>query len=181
MTVISKDIVWGLDDTVKNIQNYLDVSLPNDYGWLGSIDIYGLIQPTLDKDNNVVPEFSLGTGKKGREYSQIFINDKIAASIGFYEIDRDIESHYANLQVIVTLQIDRITGADIRENEKLFLQFENALFDSGLCDNPTNFKKGIQEVFSDFYTEPIKHRDMHEWLVFSMDINVSYSNDLCPK
>ena len=46
-------------------------------------------------------------------------------------------------------------------------------------NNLTGIKRGIEDVFSDFDTSQIKHRDMQPFFVFSFGCEITYSNQYC--
>ena len=178
MTVFAKNTTYGLETSVKELQDYLDEELAN--YWSGELEVYGLVRK-LEKDGNIYPETYLGLGAGQKEYGEIFINDKVAGTIGFLVQDRELfPFRQANIDVIFTLRIDRIyPNSTTRDIEKVLLEAEKVIENYVAIDNILDIKTGISEVFSDFDTSFIKHRDMHPWFVFSLNIEIPYSDNAC--
>lgn len=178
MTVFAKDTVYGLEDKIKELQSFLNTRLPS--YWSGTLNIYGLFKQKL-RDGNIVPEVYKGAGIKNKEYTEAFIDDKVAGTIGFIVQDRDIEFvRFVNIDCVFTLQIDRIYPTSItRDIEKAYLEAEKTLLKFGAINSILDFKEGIADVFSGFYTDSIKHNDMHPWCVFSLNFDLPYSDNTC--
>jgi hypothetical protein len=84
MTVFAKNTTYGLETRIKEFQEYLNNNLPN--YWSGELEIYGICYPVIKNVNGTditVPEAYKGTGRQNKEYKEVFINDNVAASIGF--------------------------------------------------------------------------------------------------
>jgi hypothetical protein len=187
MTVFAKNTTYGLETRVKEFQDYLNVELPQ--YWAKESDgtqhpeeiyIYGLVRKLL-RDDSVYPEVYKGTGVKQKEYKELFIDDKVAASVGFLVLDRNpFQNHQANVDIIFTLRIDKIyPDSTTRDIEKALLEAEKVVERSTWVSNVLDIKEGIEDVFSDFETEPIKHRDMHPWYVFSLNVDLFYPDNSC--
>lgn len=173
--IFAKTTAYGLDNTIKILQGYLDVRLAS--LWSGTINIYGLIQKTK-KDNRNVAEAYLGTGIKNKEYGEIFLNDKVAATIGFYEKSRDVSViKRANIDCIFTVRLDLLyPSSTTRENELCLLQAQNILKIYALMGT-MKLNIGIEEVFTGFDTSQIKYLDMHPWFVFSYNFDIQYEDN----
>ena len=185
MTVFSKNTNYGLDSTVYEIQHHIDSKIAynattNALGWRGTVNVYGLCYPTIN-DGNRVLEAYIGTGTKNKEYSRIFVNDKITASIGFVEVgDRDLsDTRNVNVDVIVTMRLDLAYNSNLRNDELAMLQFERVLESFYGIYEVESSKTGIEDVFSGYYFGDILNRDIHPWLVFSMRVNLKYEDDIC--
>lgn len=192
MTVFAKNTTYGLEDKVKELQEYLNTKIP-DY-WAIDIDgnkhqeelaVYGIVRKLIKQDDDqadiTIPEAYKGTGANQTEYKQFFVDDKVAATVGFLVLDRSLEPYrLANIDVIFTLRIDKVyPTSTTRDIEKTLLEAEKILEDFGGVDSVNDIKEGIEEVFSDFYTGGIKHRDMHPWYVFSLNIDLYYTDNIC--
>lgn len=178
MTVFTKDTTYGLETRIKELQEYLNSKLPA--FWSGDLEIYGIAFP-LQKRDSIVLEAYKGDGAKKTEYKEIFINDKIAATIGFIVQERStIPYRSANVDVVFTLLIPSIYPDDTERNqEKALLQAEKIIESWGGIGQVEGVKEGVLDVFSGFDTEKIKYRDMHPWYVFSLNINIEYTDDSC--
>lgn len=178
MTVFAKDITYGLETTIKDCQNHLYDKLS--ILWGGTLDIYGIIEKNL-KNDFIIPEVYIGSGVGNKEYSQIFINDRISATIGFLIQSRStIPYKSANVDVIFTLQINKIYPESMtRDTEKALLQAQIVLENFGAIDQVQGIKENISDVFSDFSDSGIKYKDMHKWYVFSLNIDLEYTDNLC--
>jgi hypothetical protein len=178
MTVFAKDITYGLETTVKECQEFLNTNLPN--YWSGELEIYGLVSPK-QKDDIIVPEAWTGAGVENKEYTEVFVNDKVAASIGFIIQDRSlIPYREANVDVVFTIRIDRVyPNSTTRDKEKVLLEAEKLLERFGNIQQVEGIKEGILDVFSGFDTDRIKYMDMHQWYVFSLNVNLAYVDDSC--
>lgn len=169
--IFAKTITYGLDTQVKRMQEYMDVNL----GWT-NVNIYGLIQKTT-KNNKIVPEAYISE----KDYKEVFLNDKVYGSVGFIETNREIfPVKKSTIDVVFTVLLSKIyPSSTTRENELCMLQAERCLEYSGLIYNVTGLKQGIDDVFSGFNTDNIKHLDMHPWMVFSFEIELQYTDDSC--
>jgi hypothetical protein len=185
MSVFAKDNVYGLDFVVKTIQQDVFDYVSYDanvrpYGWEGDVDVYGLIYRKQITEG-LVPETWLGTGTNNKEYSRVFVNDKISASIGFLETGvRNLENWTATLDAILTIRLDLAyaSRSDLRSQEHAILMFQRALKYSSAVSKPLQLKQGVEVVFSGFYNQNIRNRDMYPWLVCSMPISVQYSDNI---
>lgn len=185
MTVFAKDTVYGLESTIYGLQNHINTNIAynatyNTLGWRGTVNVYGICYPTVRNGNRILEAY-IGTGIKNKEYSQVFINDKVTASIGFLEVgDRNLEdTKNVDVDVIVTMRLDLAYNSDLRSDELAMLQFERVLNSFHGIYNVISSKVGIEDVFSGFYIDDIQYRDMRPWLVFSMRVNLKYSDDIC--
>jgi hypothetical protein len=182
MTVFAKNTTYGLETRVKELQEHLDSNLPN--FWSGELEIYGILFPKIKQSNGadiVVPEAYIGTGINKGEYSEVLINDNVAASIGFIVQERTTTPYRAaNIDVVFTIQIPNIYPNDTeRHQEKAMLEAEKIIESWGGVAEVQDLKEGVEEVFSGFDTQRIKHRDMHPWHVFALNIDVQYTDDSC--
>ena len=179
MTVFAKDTVYGLETVIKDCQEFLDDNL-SDY-WEGDLEIFGIVDRLQKDDNTFVPEAWIGSGLANKGYSEVFVNDRVAASIGFVVGERALIPYKtANIDVIFTIRIDRIyPDSTTRDKERVLLQAEKLLETFGNIIQVNDIKEGIVEVFTGFDTERIKNRDMHPWYVFSLNVDIQYTDDSC--
>lgn len=177
MTVFVKNITYGLETRIKEFQNYLNTKLAS--YWSGEIEIYGLVYKN-ERDGIIVPEAYKGTGIRNKEYESIFIDDRVACTIGFLITDRALLPYRtATLDIIFSLQIDKIYSTTTRDSERALLQAEKIIESFGGVGNVLDLKEGIEDVFSEFDTSKIKNRDMHPWYVFSFSVELNYTDDSC--
>lgn len=186
MTVFAKDMTYGLESKVLLLQNHLSKKLiydvsSNPSGWQGEVEIYGLIYK-IESDKGILPEAYKGTGSKNMEYKQVFVNDKVSATIGFLETGNRTLGNpkKTNLDMICTVRLDKIYASNLRNDELAFLQTENALNSFPgfrVINNSPALKQGVNNVFSGFYTDNIKNRDMHPWLTFAFNFDLLYQDD----
>jgi hypothetical protein len=171
MTVFAKDTTYGLEAPVLKMQNLLE----SDLTWLGTINIYGIIFKNVRNDD-IIPEAWIGTGIRGKEYKQVFNSDKTTAQIGFLPIDRNIIAKTATVQIICTIDLIKAYGANIRDNERAYLEFQNAI-EKRVKVLEDSFKQGVPDVFSGFKTDDIKYLDMQPFDCFSFEVEMSYPNN----
>lgn len=170
MTVFAKDTTYGLETSVLRVQNLLNDNLP----WLGTNNIYGIVFKNAKKDD-VIPEAWIGNS--GREYKEVFCNDKATSQIGFIVLDRDIISKSATVKIIVTINLEKAYNSSIRDNERAYLDFEKALKNS-ISFKDSVFNQGINDVFTGFRTNNIKYLDMQPFDCFSFELIMFYSSNL---
>lgn len=171
MTVFAKDTTYGVEVPVLKMQNLLNTTLT----WDGTINIYGIIFKNK-KDGDVIPEAWIGTGAKGRDYKQVFNSDKTTAQIGFVVLDRNVISKTATVQIICTIDLEKAYSANIRDNERAYLELQNAIEERNIVIEGS-FKQGIDDVFTGFKTDNIKYLDMQPYDCFSFDVEMSYPNN----
>lgn len=173
--IFIKDTTYGLETTVKYLQQYIDANIP----WLGINNVYGLIYRN-SSDKGIKPEAYIGDGSTNKEYDNIFCNDNITSSIGILEVGNRNLSNGRNVDVdvIVTMRIDKAFNSNERNDELAMLQFERVLKGYYGINTIEELKQGIENVFSGFYYDDMLYRDMHPWLVFSMRINLMYNDDI---
>ena len=167
--IYAKTTVYGLDAQIKLIQTALDKLLP----WSGTVEIYGKIQKTL-RDEKVIPEVYIS----GSDYKELFVNDKVSATIGFIVKDRvylDIYKPNSKVDVVFTVNLEKIHANSTREDERCLIEAKNALKKTMLFNSISAIKTGIDEVFTGFDRDRIKHRDMQPWFVFSLETEITYS------
>ena len=148
MSIFAKSTTYGLDSSIKEMQEYLDTKLGE--VWAGTIEIYGRVFPSENKSGDIVPEAYIGTGIKQKEYSPIFINDKVAATVGFLVIERDAIARSANVDIIFTVLIDEIYPTITRDTDRALLQTEKIINSFGRVAEVLDIKEGIDDVFAGF-------------------------------
>lgn len=174
--IFAKSTLYGLDAEIYKMQE----SLNNELAWFNNVGdsdiaIYGKIQPTTNSNGNLIPECYNQTSN---DYEQIFIDDRLAGTIGFRVLDRNINSGLttANIDVIFTVLLTEIHGNKLREEERALLEAKKVIeIDAEILD----IKEHIPEVFSGFDNSQIQWRDMSKWYVFALNIEIPYNNNLC--
>lgn len=173
--IFVKDETYGLETTIKHLQQYIDANIT----WLGDNYIYGLIYKN-SSDKGIIPEAYIGDGITKKVYAKVFCQDNITSTIGFLESgDRNLSGgRNVNVDAIVTIRLDKAFDSNIRNDELAMLQFERLLKGFYGINEVLTSKQGIENVFSGFYYDNMLYRDMHPWLTFSMQINLLYNDDL---
>jgi hypothetical protein len=171
MTVFAKSPAYGLEVSVSKLQTVLESALT----WLGTNNIYGIIFKNADKDN-IIPEAWVGDGAQGKEYIPVFNNDKSTSQIGFLPLDRNVLAKTSTVQIICTIDLIKAYGANIRDNERAYLELQNAIEQKSIVLEDS-FKQGIEDVFSGFRTDNIKYLDMQPFDCFSFEVEISYPNN----
>ena len=166
--IFAKTAPYGLDAQLKRLQTYLNAHLP----WVGDLEVYGKIEPTL-KDKAVIPEVYVS----GVEYREMFVNDKVTATVGFIVKERDFENNkpFAKVDAVFTVNLKKAYATNLREDELCLIDAKEALKKSMLVGSIGKIKTGIVDVFNGFDKERIKHRDMQPWFVFSFEIEIMYN------
>jgi len=177
MTVFAKNTTYGLETVIKEFQEYLNTELTTI--WSGDIYVYGLIYRT-EKDGLIKPEAYTGSGINRKEYSPVFINDKIACTVGFIVQERGVIPYKsASTDIVFTIKIDKIYSTTTRDSELALLQVEKIINAFGSIEKTLDLKETIPVVFAGFSNDAIKYRDMHPWYVFSFNVDIPYSDDSC--
>ena len=171
--IFAKTTPYGIDKKLKAIQTSLNTSLAK--LWLGTIEVYGKIEPTKRNDK-VIPEVYVS----GIEYRELFVNDSVTATIGFIVKDRTVTKNTitAKVDVVFTVDLKKAYGVALREDEKAIIQAKKAVEKTMLCGAITKINVGIDDVFKGFDRERIKYRDMQPWLVFSFETEITYDETI---
>ena len=171
--IYAKANTYGVDKKINLIQRYLDAKLATSWG--NNVLVYGRVQDTI-KDGKQIPEVY-----DGIEYINPFINDNQAATIAFIEKTKSINvgKFTSQVDVLFTVLLPEIHSNALREDEKAIMQAYTALKKSGYALSINGVKQGINDVFSGYDTSMIIYRDMQPWLVFSFQIEIDYTENLC--
>jgi hypothetical protein len=174
MSVIAPVENIGLDAKIYLIQKYLDGFFSE--LWAGDVVIYGRLHETIRNDKKTLEAYTIG-----KDYKEVFVNDKESCSVGFIEISRAIDRRTltSKLSAVFTGNIKKLLAVDSRNDERIFLQIYHGLRKSMLINNISNPKRGIDDVFSGFKTDSVKYRDMQPWFCFSFEIEVQYNENIC--
>ena len=179
--IYAKTTTYGLDTKIKQIQQALQDDLPwFDVSGMQDTDIaiYGKVYTNVDDKNRPIPE----AYKSGNEYTQIFVNDKIACTIGFILNGNRVITNGKNttsLDIVCTLNLDRIYGVNERDDEKALIEFKKVLMNDNTIQVFNEVKETVPVVFEGFYYDNIKFNDMQPWYVFSLNVDVEYFSDYC--
>lgn len=171
--IYAKANTYGVDKKINLIQRYLDAKIATLWG--NNVHIYGRVQDTV-KDGKQIAEVY-----DGIEYINPFINDNQAATIAFIEKTKSINvgKFTSQVDVVFTVLLPEIHSNTLREDEKAIMQAYAALKKSGYALTISGIKQGINDVFSGYDTSMIAYRDMQPWLVFSFQIEIDYTENLC--
>lgn len=172
MTIFTKDTRYGIEQSVYLIQDILESELT----WSGNVNIYGLLFKNKDNDGNTILEAWVNKGVNKREYRQVFNDDKLTATIGFIETDRDIINYRVTIDVIFTINLEKAYNQKVRDNERAYIEAHRAI---EKAHQVTDFKRGIDDVFAGYRTDNIQFLDMQPFDVFSFTIEVPYNNTTC--
>jgi hypothetical protein len=174
--IYAKSVTYGLDAKIYELQQDFEDQLP----WQcenQEVSIYGKIYPNPDSKNQIIPEAYIDEN----EYRQIFVDDKIPATIGFLVIGNRVtenSKNRVNVDVIVTVNLDKIYTGRNRDDEKALLEVMRVIR-SGTSIEALEIKEGVENVFSGFYIDNILFNNMQPWYVFSVNIDLEYEDDLC--
>jgi hypothetical protein len=113
----------------------------------------------------------------GDEYKPVFNNDKVTSEIAFLPLDRNVISHVATVQIIVTVNLETAYGSNVRDSERAYLEIQNIIQERHRIEEGS-FKQGVPSVFGGTRIDNIDYLDMQPFDVFSFDIIVSYPNDV---
>lgn len=178
--IFAKSTRYGLDTKIYRLQEVLQDELP----WFDNVadadvEIYGKLYRNIDSNGNTIAEAYVS----GNEYTQVFVNDKVAATIGFLVTgNRNLTDYVnsANLDIVCSVRLDKIYGANTRDDEKALFELIKVIRTDNSVLGVNEAREGIANVFSGFYTESIRFNGMQPWYVFAVNVDVEYVNDLCP-
>jgi len=172
--------IYGVDAQIYNIQRTLQNNLP----WFtanggnvanNQVLIYGRIYRNESNEGLRAENY---LDKK--DYADKLNLDSTAAQIAFNIISRTSSTGISKavIDVIFTVNTFTIYNNESYETERILLDAIKAV---GPYRNKINgtIKEGIASVFSGFYIEDRKFSDMSPYYVFSIPIEVTYSNNLC--
>lgn len=173
MVIASSDL-YGIDKQIKLVQDYLEMSLAE--VWAGSIRIYGR---AIETERNGAKHLEFWDSKK--DYLEMFINDKGSAVIGFKVNTREVNNNRlkAIVDIIFTINITECLVTPNYLDEKAMMQAYKIVQNCGYVEGVTGLKVGIDEVFSGYETENIKHRDMAPFHIFSFTTQIEYFEATC--
>lgn len=168
-----KDNAIGLDKEINSIIKRID-KLNTVGGW--GIDIYHKVYRERTSDNKFAP-YAFNSGK---DYKEIFINDRTVGEVGFYVNNtRNIDSFVSvECDIIFSINLDKIDNGSLqREDERVIMMAYEAVnkYPNGISQVRTE----LRTVFADFDQERIKHRDMQPFINFSFTIEINYKNNNC--
>lgn len=173
-TIFSAPEQVGIDSKIYRIQLFLSKYFSD--LWYGDHEYYGRLYKTQGENGNH-PEAWVG----GKDYKEVFVNDKKALVVGFIEQSREIRGRelYATISVVFTGNINLLLNTTDRKDERIFLQIYQGLRKSMLIESVSNPKRGVEDVFSGFIVDGLKFRDMHPFFCFSFDIEIQYTENIC--
>lgn len=173
MATYAKNNAIGVDYEINQLISSLDKELNTKKNW--GVDIYHKIYREFDDSGVYVPY----TFVSGKEYKEIFLNDKVIGEVGFYISQNRSVSDFvsADCDIIFSLNLDSLDGGSLqREDEKAIMIAISAVEKKY---DVSQVKTGLTNVFSDFDTERIKFRDMQPFLNFSLTVNLTYKKNNC--
>ena len=174
MAIYLKNNAVGVDAEINKCMNAINEWLNVDSDW--GIDIFHKVYRERQQDLFVPHAFV-----SGKEYREIFINDKAVGEVGFYlENTRDTaDTVHPNVdcEVIFSINLDKIDKGSLqREDERAMMMAFEAV---SSYEEITQVKTELRNVFAEFDTDRIKHRDMQPFFNFSFTININYKNSNC--
>jgi hypothetical protein len=172
--IYSPDSPVGIDSKIYLLQYYIDGRL--DTLWNCNKAVYGRCQDTERKGAKRL-EANVG----GKEYVEPFVNDNNSCVVGFRVNSRSVANHrlLADVDVIFTMNVFDILGTNVYDNERVLMQAYRLVKSSGMVNQLTGIKVGIDDVFSGIDTDNIKHRDMAPYMVFAFTCEIEYTDELC--
>jgi len=169
--IFAKQIRYGLEQQVYAMQEALEAKL----SWNGTINIYGLLFKNAINDNYILEAWT-GADRLGREYTQVFNQDKTTAQIGFIEVSRNPALKNAIVDIICTIDLEKAYNNNIRDNERAYLEFNHIISN---INKVTGFERGINNVFSGFRIDNIKYLDIQPYDAFRYRVEMVYNNSIC--
>lgn len=154
--------------------NKINKALNVDSSW--GIDIYHRVYRERTNDDKFAPY----AFKSGKDYKEIFVNDRSIGDVGFYLNNNRDTDGYANVDcdVIFSINLDKIDNGSLqREDERAIMMAFEAV--NRYPSQITQIKTELRNVFSNFDQERIKHRDRQPYLNFSFTLNINYKNNNC--
>lgn len=171
MTVYKKTNAAGLDLEINYLIDRINNHINTNHSW--DVDIYHKIYKE-EKNGNFYPYAFLS----GKEYKEVFVNDKVNGEVGFLVGERrdvNISSITVPVTIIFSVNLDELDNGSLqREDEKVIATAQNAVFD--YRHELVEVKTGLKNVYSGFDTSKIRYGDMQPFLNFSFTINVIYKN-----
>ena len=172
--VVAPDNLYGIDKQIKRVQDYLNDKIADI--WAGNICVYGRAIETERDGVKVLENWT-----ENNDYKQIFVNDRYDAVIGFKVNEREINENRlkASLDIIFTVNVKEVLGVFDYLDEKVLMDAYKIVNGCGLIENVSAVKVGIDNVFTGYDTEKIKHRDMSPYHVFSFTTAIEYFESVC--
>lgn len=177
--IYAKDTTYELETKIKFIQEALNDELP----WFDTVSdsdvvIYNKIYRNPDSEGNIIPEAYTTAG----EYKQIFVDDRVAASIGFLPTgNRSVVDGYntVTVDIICTVNLSKIYPGTTREDERALHDVLSTLREDNMITEINEVKEGVPNVFSGFFTDNIKFNNMQPWYCFSINADMEYNDSNC--
>lgn len=172
--IFTRSNLYGIDAKIKMIQQHIDNKL-NHLGWK-DVYVYGRGHDILKNGNKILAFYETGI-----DYELKLLDDNKNAIVGFKVLERPISNNIllASVDIIFTINLEKIYGINDYKDEKCLIDVYKIISNCGYISDITNIKTGIEQVFSGYYTENIKHLDMSPFCVFSITIDISYTDKLC--
>ena len=165
---------YGIDVHVKRIQDYLDSKLTPIWG--NDVNIYGRLHDVDVETGKVLAVYDVKN-----DYKQVFINDKVNATIGFRIDSRSVNSnrHLATIDVIFSVNVKEAYGENDFNDEKALMHAYKFIDNSGLVRQITGIKQGIDNVLAGYFNDGIKHGDMSPRAMFAITCDIEYFLNAC--
>lgn len=174
MAIYLKNNAIGVDKRINTCINTINKILNEQGGW--GIDIYHKIY--RERQNDVFVPYVFRSGK---EYKEAFLNDRVVGEVGFYldntRTTNEEEHPSVDCDVIFSVNLDKIDNGSLQREDERAIQMAWAAVSE--FENITEIKTELRNVFSEFDTDRIKHRDMQPFLNFSFTININYQINNC--
>ena len=159
----------GIDKQIQTIQT----ALFDNIGW-NNINVFGRVHRNQSKEKGLVPEFYVGKN----EYKDVFINDKINATICFI----DDENHKAltgglfdtEVKIVFCVNLNKIKNS-ISHRADMEVEIDAIkIINKHKILSVTGFEKGVEAVFKGFNVDHIKLSDMQPFHVFAIVGRLKY-------
>jgi hypothetical protein len=168
----------GLDLKIYSFQQELDKVLCHQLiprlNWQGDIAIYGKVQKTARaSDQLTIPEAYMANG----EYTQPFVDDTKAASLGFYVSNQSVQTHapIADIDLICTVDLNKIYLNSNREDWKAVMQVYNIIQASVI--ELGQIREGLNDVFRGFTgMKNYQPSEISNWFIFSINFKTTFDN-----
>ncbi|EJL66308.1 hypothetical protein [Flavobacterium sp. CF136] len=159
----------GIDKAIQKIQTHLFDKLT----W-SDVKVYGRVFENPSKSKGTTIE----AFKSGKDYKDVFLNDKNTATIFFIEDNKHTTSEgirFTNkVKVVFMVNLNKVYP-DIAHRADMEVEIEAVeLLRTRANFSMTEIEKGVAEVFKGFNTDGIKLIDMQPYHVFSVNGDLTY-------
>lgn len=160
----------GVDKSIQSIQTEIFEGLT----W-SNCEVYGRVFK-IESEKGFVPKASIS----GKDYKDIFTNDKKTANICFIvEDDQDTNEGIlfkAKVKIVVMVNLDKINqDTTKRIDSDIQIEVINLISKNRDFTFKGKLETGIDNVFKGFNSDSIQKIDLHPFHVFSLNGEITYT------